>query len=39
MKSCRSKATKKVFKRLDNPPDLGTIKGKLSRAEIYQDNC
>jgi hypothetical protein len=30
-------ATKKVLARLDHPPDLGKVKGRLSREEIYED--
>jgi bifunctional DNA-binding transcriptional regulator/antitoxin component of YhaV-PrlF toxin-antitoxin module len=30
-------ASKCALEKLDNPPDLGTIKGKLSREEIYED--
>jgi AbrB family looped-hinge helix DNA binding protein len=32
-------AKERVSKKLDNPPDLGTVNGKLSRSEIYQDDC
>ncbi len=28
---------KKALEKLDNPPDLGKVKGKLSREEIYED--
>jgi len=31
-------ATKRILGRLDNPPDLGRIKGKLTRREIYEDH-
>lgn len=30
-------ATLRIRKRLKNPPDLGNVKGKLSREEIYED--
>jgi bifunctional DNA-binding transcriptional regulator/antitoxin component of YhaV-PrlF toxin-antitoxin module len=30
-------AAARILKRLNNPPDLGRIKGKLSREEIYED--
>jgi bifunctional DNA-binding transcriptional regulator/antitoxin component of YhaV-PrlF toxin-antitoxin module len=30
-------ATKKALDKLDNPPNLGKIKGRLSREEIYED--
>jgi hypothetical protein len=33
----RCGASKRALEKLDNPPDLGTIKGKLSREEIYED--
>ena len=33
----RCGAAKRALEKLDNPPDLGTIKGKLSREEIYED--
>jgi AbrB family looped-hinge helix DNA binding protein len=33
-----SEAAKRVLKKLDGPPDLGAGKGKLSRADIYQEN-
>jgi AbrB family looped-hinge helix DNA binding protein len=29
-------ATGRVCKKLDDPPDLGAVKGKLSRTDIYQ---
>jgi bifunctional DNA-binding transcriptional regulator/antitoxin component of YhaV-PrlF toxin-antitoxin module len=32
---CRT--AKKALEKLDNPPDLGKVKGKLSREEIYED--
>lgn len=28
-------ASKRVLEKLDNPPDLGVVKGRLSREEIY----
>jgi hypothetical protein len=31
----RCDATKKVLEKLDSPPDMGAIEGKLSRKEIY----
>jgi len=30
-------ATSRVSEKLDNPPNLGKLKGKLSRKEIYED--
>jgi bifunctional DNA-binding transcriptional regulator/antitoxin component of YhaV-PrlF toxin-antitoxin module len=30
-------ATKKILAKLDHPPDLGKVKGRLSREEIYED--
>src|SRR3990170_9119201 len=30
-------AGSRVFERLDKPPNLGKLKGKLSREEIYED--
>jgi len=30
-------AKARILERLKNPPDLGKIKGKLSREEIYED--
>jgi bifunctional DNA-binding transcriptional regulator/antitoxin component of YhaV-PrlF toxin-antitoxin module len=33
----RCDATKRVLEKIDNPPDMGKIKGKLSREEIYED--
>ena len=30
-------AANRVIEKLDNPPDLGAIKGSLSREEIYED--
>jgi len=33
----RCDATKSVLEKLDNSPDMGAIKGKLSREEIYED--
>ena len=32
-----SKATERLLKKLENPPDLGKINGQLSREEIYED--
>ncbi len=34
-RQCRT--AKKALEKLDNPPDLGKIKGKLTREEIYED--
>lgn len=28
---------KRALEKLDNPPDLGAVRGKLSREEIYED--
>jgi len=33
----RSGAAKGALEKLDNPKDMGAIKGKLSREEIYED--
>lgn len=33
----RCDASKRALEKLDNPPDLGAVKGKLSREEIYED--
>lgn len=33
----RSGAGKRVLERLDNPPNLGKVKGKITREEIYED--
>jgi bifunctional DNA-binding transcriptional regulator/antitoxin component of YhaV-PrlF toxin-antitoxin module len=33
----RCGASKRALEKLDNPPDMGAIKGKLSREEIYED--
>jgi bifunctional DNA-binding transcriptional regulator/antitoxin component of YhaV-PrlF toxin-antitoxin module len=30
-------ATEKALAKLDDPPNLGKVKGKLSREEIYED--
>ena len=35
VRGCR--ATKKALEKLDDPPNLGKVKGKLSREEIYED--
>lgn len=32
-----SDAGKRVLERLNNPPNLGRLKGKLTREEIYED--
>jgi len=32
-----SEASKRIIEVLDNPPDLGEIKGRLTRREIYED--
>ncbi len=34
-RGCRT--GKKALEMLDNPPDLGKVKGRLSREEIYED--
>jgi hypothetical protein len=31
----KCKAAKRALEKLDNPPDRGAIKGKMSRKEIY----
>jgi bifunctional DNA-binding transcriptional regulator/antitoxin component of YhaV-PrlF toxin-antitoxin module len=33
----RCDATKRVLEKLSAPPDMGRIKGKLSREKIYED--
>jgi bifunctional DNA-binding transcriptional regulator/antitoxin component of YhaV-PrlF toxin-antitoxin module len=33
----RCGAAKRALEKLDNPPDMGIIKCKLSREEIYED--
>lgn len=33
----RCGALKRALEKLDNPPDMGAIKGKLSREDIYED--
>ena len=33
----RCGAVKRVLERLDNPPDMGIIKGRFSREEIYEN--
>jgi len=33
----RRGAAKRALEKLDNPPDMGAIKGKLSREDIYED--
>ena len=35
VRGCR--ATKKALDKLDAPPNLGKIKGRLSREEVYED--
>lgn len=32
-----SESSKRIIEMLDNPPDLGEIKGRLTRREIYED--
>ena len=34
---CGQHASDKVLERLEKPPDLGRLRGKLSREEIYED--
>ena len=34
-RSCNASA--RILERLQNPPDMGRVKGKLSREEIYED--
>ncbi len=31
------RATGMILVKLDDPPDLGAVKGKLSREEVYED--
>jgi len=33
----RSDAAKRVLERLENPPNLGKLKGRITREEIYED--
>jgi bifunctional DNA-binding transcriptional regulator/antitoxin component of YhaV-PrlF toxin-antitoxin module len=33
----RRGAAKRALEKLDTPPDLGAVKGRLSREEIYED--
>jgi len=33
----RAEATKRLLDRLENPPNLGALKGRLTRKEIYED--
>lgn len=33
----RCGAAKRALEKLDNPPEMGVIKGKLSREDIYED--
>ena len=33
----RCGASKRLVEALDNPPDLGSVKGKLTREKIYED--
>lgn len=33
----RCDASKRSLEALDNPPDLGSLKGKLTREKIYED--
>jgi len=33
----RSDATKRVLERLDNPPNLGKLRGRITREAIYED--
>ena len=32
-----SDAAKRVLERLDNPPNLGELRGRITREEIYED--
>jgi len=32
-----SNAVERILKRLDDPPDLGEVKGRITREEIYED--
>ena len=32
-----SDAAKNILERLDNPPNLGELKGRITREEIYED--
>jgi bifunctional DNA-binding transcriptional regulator/antitoxin component of YhaV-PrlF toxin-antitoxin module len=31
------RATEKILEKLDDPPDLEAVEGKLSREEVYED--
>jgi len=33
----RCNATKRVLEKIDNPTDMGAIRDKLSREDIYED--
>ena len=33
----RSDAAKRILDRLDNPPNLGELRGRITREEIYED--
>ena len=35
LRGCR--AAKRALEKLEDPPDLGAVKGRLSREEIYED--
>ncbi|MFQ6086133.1 MAG: hypothetical protein ACE5OY_07745 [Candidatus Bathyarchaeia archaeon] len=32
-----SQASERVLKRLDDPPNLGRVRGRITREEIYED--
>ncbi|MGB9694166.1 MAG: hypothetical protein ACPLYF_04920 [Fervidobacterium sp.] len=32
-----SDAAKRILERIDNPPNLGSLKGRVTREEIYED--
>ncbi|MBS7614079.1 hypothetical protein KEJ48_07590 [Candidatus Bathyarchaeota archaeon] len=33
----KSSATKRILNRLDNPPNLGMLRGRITREEVYED--
>jgi len=33
----RTDAAKRIIERLDNPPNLGRLRGRITREEIYED--
>ncbi|MFQ6074814.1 MAG: aldehyde ferredoxin oxidoreductase N-terminal domain-containing protein [Candidatus Bathyarchaeia archaeon] len=35
----RSDAAERILERLDNPPNLGKLRGRITREEIYEDTA